>query len=100
MKIHFLTVLVVLEAVVWIKVLAGLVPSKGCEGKGLFQACGWSLPGLRLASSPCLFTSSPLYVCLCVQTSPLYEDTSPTAVELTLVTSLYLVIKIKGGFFV
>lgn len=38
-------------------------------------------------------------MCLCVQTSPLYEDTSPTGVELTLVTSLYLVIKIKGVFF-
>lgn len=41
---------------------------------------------------------SSLCVSLCANFS-LYEDTSPTGVELTLVTSLYLVIKIKGVFF-
>lgn len=69
---------------VWIKVLAGLVPSKGCGGKEV------SSSRLVVASSPCLFTSFPFYVCLCVQTSPFCRDTSPTGVELALVTSLYL----------
>ena len=46
-------------------------------------ACGWP-------SSPCLFMSSSLCVCLCVQISPFYEDTSPIGLGLTLVTSLYL----------
>ena len=68
---------------------AGLVPSKCCEGKGLFQACGWPLLPVSSHPLPSIY----------VQTSPFYEDTSPTGVELALVTLLYLIIKIKGYFF-
>ena len=42
--------------------------------EGLFQA---SLPGLELPSAPCVFTSSLLCACVCLEMSPFYKDTSP-----------------------
>lgn len=68
---------------------AGLVPSEGCEGSRRLPASA-SLRGPLRTATFCVFTASSLCVCLCVQTSPLYMDSSRTGLGPSLVTSSYV----------
>ena len=72
-----------------IKVWAGLVPSEGCEGFTPLPASG-RLSGPLQTAIFCVFTASSLCVCLCVQTSPFYIDSSHTGLGPSLVTSSYV----------
>ena len=79
---------------------ASLLASGDCCNLWCALACRYRIPVLHICKTFSLyvFTSSSLYVRLCVQISPFYKDTSPIGLGCTLMTQFYLNYLCKDPF--